>query len=105
MALRLDHAWMRSLPELRWQPVVKRVTVRLGDQLVAVTDRPVLVFEPKRVVASYAVPLADLRGRARAGDRPARRRTTARSASARAARRCSTRACRSRSTARTGSRS
>ena len=60
MALRLDHAWMRSLPELRWQPVVKRVTVRLGDQLVAVTDRPVLVFEPKRVVASYAVPLADL---------------------------------------------
>jgi uncharacterized protein (DUF427 family) len=61
MALRLDQEMMRTLPELRWQPVVKRVTVRLGEQLVAVTDRPVLVFEPMRVVASYAVPVADLR--------------------------------------------
>ncbi len=72
MALRLDHAWMRSLPELRWQPVVKRVTVRLGDELVAVTDHPVLVFEPQARRGVVRRPAGRPAGRARAGThRPA----------------------------------
>jgi uncharacterized protein (DUF427 family) len=61
MAVDLTRALMGTLPELRYQRVVKRLTVRLGDELVARTDRAVLVMEPKRVVPSYAVPVADLR--------------------------------------------
>src|SRR5687768_17257803 len=60
MAVDLTHASMQLLPELRVQRVPKRLTVRLGDGLVARTDRPVLVFEPMRIVPSYAVPVADL---------------------------------------------
>ncbi len=60
MSVELSQEMMRLLPELRTQPVPKRVTVRLGAELVAVTDRPVLVMEPMRVVPSYAVPVADL---------------------------------------------
>jgi uncharacterized protein (DUF427 family) len=60
MATDLTRASMRLLPDLRYQPVVKRLTVRLGGEVVARTDRAVLVMEPKRVVPSYAVPIADL---------------------------------------------
>lgn len=61
MAVELSRALMGLLPELRFQRVVKRLTVRLGDQVVARTDRAVLVMEPMRVVPSYAVPVADLK--------------------------------------------
>ena len=60
MARVLSEEMMRLLPELRTQPVPKRLTVRLGPDLVARTDHPVLVMEPMRVVPSYAVPVADL---------------------------------------------
>ncbi|HEX6149968.1 DUF427 domain-containing protein [Nocardioides sp.] len=60
MAVDLSRASMQLLPELRFQRVHKRLTVRLGDQVVALTDRAVLVMEPMRVVPSYAVPVADL---------------------------------------------
>ena len=62
MSVVLSEEMMRLLPELRTQPVPKRLTVRLGPELVARTDRPVLVMEPMRVVPSYAVPVADLQG-------------------------------------------
>lgn len=61
MSVVLSEEMMRLLPELRTQPVPKRLTVRLGSELVARTDRPLLVLEPMRVVPSYAVPVADLR--------------------------------------------
>ena len=60
MAVDLSEEMMRLLPELRTQPMPKRLTVRLGSELVARTDLPVLVMEPMRVVPSYAVPVADL---------------------------------------------
>jgi uncharacterized protein (DUF427 family) len=60
MAVELSRAWMELLPELRFQRVLKRLTVRLGDEVVARSDRAVLVMEPMRVVPSYAVPVADL---------------------------------------------
>jgi uncharacterized protein (DUF427 family) len=55
-AARLDSA----LPQLRYQPTLKRVRVRLGTDLVVDTTRAVLVWEPKRVVASYAIPEDEL---------------------------------------------
>jgi uncharacterized protein (DUF427 family) len=61
MAVDLSRASIQLLPELRYQRVVKRLTVRLGEQVVARTDRAVLVMEPMRVVPSYAVPAADMR--------------------------------------------
>ena len=49
-----------ALPQLRYQPTIKRVRVRLGTDLVVDTTRAVLIWEPQRVVASYAVPEAEL---------------------------------------------
>ena len=60
MSVELHEEMMRLLPELRIQRMPKQLTVRLGSELVARTDRPVLVMEPMRVVPSYAVPVADL---------------------------------------------
>jgi len=51
---------MSALPELRVQPTMKRIRVRLGDELVADTQDAVLLWEPQRIVASYAVPVADV---------------------------------------------
>ncbi len=47
--------------ELRHEPTEKRILVVHGDHVVADTTRAVLVWEPRRVVPSYAVPAADLR--------------------------------------------
>jgi uncharacterized protein (DUF427 family) len=60
MAVELSRAFMQLLPELRYQRVLKLLTVRLGEEVVVRTDRAVLVMEPMRVVPSYAVPVADL---------------------------------------------
>ncbi len=51
---------MSAMPELRYQPTLKHVRVRRGGTLVADTKRPVLIWEPTRVVPSYAVPEADM---------------------------------------------
>jgi uncharacterized protein (DUF427 family) len=56
----LSEAMMSALPTLRVQPTLKRIRVRLGDELVADTEDALLIWEPKRVVASYAVPVADV---------------------------------------------
>jgi uncharacterized protein (DUF427 family) len=48
------------LGSLRYQPTVKHVRVYLADDLVADTTQARLVWEPKRVVPSYAVPEADV---------------------------------------------
>jgi len=56
MAVSMMRQLMSVLPELRFQTTPKRVRVRLGDTLVADTDRAVLIWEPTRVVPSYAVP-------------------------------------------------
>ena len=61
MARSLDAVLRDVLPQLRYLPSIRRVRVRLGPQLVADSTRAVLVWEPMRVVASYALPTADLR--------------------------------------------
>ncbi len=51
-----------ALPSLRYEPTDKRLRVHLGDQLVADTVGGLLVWEPRRVVPTYAVPERDVVG-------------------------------------------
>lgn len=53
---------MGSLGQLRYEPVDKRIRGLIGGRVVIDTDRALLVWEPKRVVPSYAVPAAELEG-------------------------------------------
>jgi len=61
MATRLRDSRMRMLDELRFEPTEKRVRATLGDHTVADSTHAVLVWEPRRVLPSYAVPSEDLR--------------------------------------------
>jgi len=45
---------------LRYEPTPKRLRVYLTDELVADTSNGLLVWEPRRVVPTYAVPEADV---------------------------------------------
>jgi len=51
---------MSAIGELRYQPTPKRIRVVLDGREVVDTTRAVLVWEPMRVVPSYAVPEADV---------------------------------------------
>ena len=53
---------MGSLGQLRYEPVDKRIRGLIEGQVVIDTDRALLVWEPKRVVPSYAVPVQELEG-------------------------------------------
>ena len=53
---------MGSLGELRYEPIDKRIRGLIAGELVIDTDRALLVWEPKRVVPSYAVPVQELEG-------------------------------------------
>jgi uncharacterized protein (DUF427 family) len=46
--------------QLRYEPVEKRVRANLGDETVLDSTRAILVWEPRRVVPSYAVPVEDV---------------------------------------------
>jgi uncharacterized protein (DUF427 family) len=61
MAVRVREALLAPLDELRYEPTEKRVRAVLGGTTVADTTRALLVWEPRRIVPSYAVPLADVR--------------------------------------------
>ena len=67
MSTRLGQALFRHLDELRHEPTAKRVRALLGGDVVADTTAALLVWEPRRVVPTYAVPLADVRGALSAG--------------------------------------
>lgn len=62
MSLRIQDALSRELNELRYEPTDKRVRATFGEQPVVDTVRALVVWEPRRVVPSYAVPAADVRG-------------------------------------------
>jgi uncharacterized protein (DUF427 family) len=62
MAITLSTAHGEQLAHLRIEPTVKRVRARLGDETVLDSRRAVLVWEPHRVVPTYAVPLDDIGG-------------------------------------------
>lgn len=71
MAVRLRDLIGGRVEDLRYEPVAKRVRAELGGVPVADTERAVLVWEPRRVVPTYAVPLEDLRGEVVPDDGPA----------------------------------
>jgi uncharacterized protein (DUF427 family) len=51
----------RARGELRHEPVEKRVRAKLGADTVVDSTRAILVWEPRRIVPSYAVPADDVR--------------------------------------------
>jgi uncharacterized protein (DUF427 family) len=62
MAVRMMDLLSGNLDTLRYQPTAKRIRVRLGGEPVADTRQARLVWEPRRVVPTYAVPLSALTG-------------------------------------------
>jgi len=60
MATNMMKAMMSDLGELRFQPTEKRVRARIEGTTVVDSTRAVLVWEPRRVVPSYAVPIEDV---------------------------------------------
>jgi uncharacterized protein (DUF427 family) len=64
---RLRDVMMGQLGALRWEPTDKRIRATAGDATVVDTTRALLVWEPKRVVPSYAVPEADIAAEVAAG--------------------------------------
>src|SRR5690242_14556824 len=48
--------------QLRHEPTAKRIQAVLGGETAVDSTRAVLVWEPRRIVPSYAVPAGDIRG-------------------------------------------
>ena len=62
MSVRVRDLLMRELDTLRYEPIDKRIRATLGEGTVIDTTRAMLVWEPKRVVPTYAVPVEDVAG-------------------------------------------
>jgi uncharacterized protein (DUF427 family) len=62
MGVRLRESLTRPMDELRFEPTEKRVRAELDGRTVADSVRALLVWEPRRLVPTYAVPADDLRG-------------------------------------------
>src|SRR3954471_24526644 len=60
MAIRLRDDKMRPFAELRYEPTEKRIRAVLGDYSVVDSTRAALVWEPRRVLPNYAVPVEDV---------------------------------------------
>ena len=60
MAIRISAQLATTLDDLRFEPVEKRIRVVHEGRPVVDTTAAVLVWEPRRVVPQYAVPVADL---------------------------------------------
>jgi uncharacterized protein (DUF427 family) len=62
MSTRVRDLLMGELGQLRYEPTEKRIRGTLGDRTVIDSERAMLVWEPKRVVPTYAVPVEDIDG-------------------------------------------
>ena len=62
MSVRVRNLLMEQLGALRHEPIDKRIRAALGDHTVVDSTRAVLVWEPKRIVPTYAVPDGDIDG-------------------------------------------
>ena len=62
MSTRVRDAMMERLRELRHEPIDKRIRATLRGETVVDSTRALLVWEPRRVVPLYAVPVDDVRG-------------------------------------------
>jgi uncharacterized protein (DUF427 family) len=61
VSTRVRDLLMHELGALRHEPIEKRIRAQLGGQVAVDTTRAVLLWEPRRVVPSYAVPEQDVR--------------------------------------------
>ena len=62
MSIQIRSMLGSGVGQLRYEPTAKRIRAVLGGATVVDTTRAVLVWEPRRVVPSYAVPAEDVRG-------------------------------------------
>lgn len=60
MSVRLGRLMGQQLGVLRYEPTAKRIRALSADRVVIDSRRAMLVWEPKRVVPSYAVPAEDI---------------------------------------------
>lgn len=60
MSTRVRESLTSGLGRLRHEPIAKRIRAVLGETTVVDTSEALLVWEPRRVVPSYAVPIEDL---------------------------------------------
>src|SRR3954451_19440385 len=60
MSTRMQDVLARSRGELRHEPIERRVRAMLGEETILDSSRAILVWEPRRVVPSYAVPAQDV---------------------------------------------
>jgi uncharacterized protein (DUF427 family) len=59
---RMLDAWAALLGELRYEPIRSRLRALIGEEAVLDSTRALVVWEPRRVVPSFAVPAADVSG-------------------------------------------
>lgn len=62
MAVHMQSLFMNTLQDLRVHPVDKWIRASAGGTTIVDSKRAKVVWEPRRVVPSYAVPVADLEG-------------------------------------------
>jgi uncharacterized protein (DUF427 family) len=62
MSTQMGALMASGLDDLRYEPIGKRIRAMLGDGIAVDSTRAVLVWEPRRIVPSYAVPADDIRG-------------------------------------------
>jgi uncharacterized protein (DUF427 family) len=62
MAVQMFPQFVRLFGELRYEPTGKRIRALVDGTTAADTTGAVLVWEPHRVVPTYAVPVVDVRG-------------------------------------------
>jgi uncharacterized protein (DUF427 family) len=62
MSTQVHELLASGMGELRYERTAKRVRATLGGATAVDSTRAVLVWEPRRVVPSYAVPAADVHG-------------------------------------------
>jgi uncharacterized protein (DUF427 family) len=60
VSVRLRDLFGCELGQMRHEPTAKRVRAKLDGETVVDSDRAVLVWEPRRVVPTYAVPAEDI---------------------------------------------
>src|SRR5262245_11965783 len=70
MALDLAHHGFAALPELRFHPIAKRIRALVDGVVVADSTRALVAWEPRRIVPSHAVPIADIAGSVTPSDAP-----------------------------------
>jgi uncharacterized protein (DUF427 family) len=63
MSARVRELLMSGIGRLRHEPTAKRIRAELDGITVVDSTRAVLLWEPRRVVPSYAVPVEDVRAR------------------------------------------